>query len=149
MPPDEMPMSPDNAPASQLQQQPNVFTSGVGQDEVGKVIDVEAALSRMGRDRNLLEDLAEFFLEDAPVLLVQLRDAVRGGRAEDVGQTAHSLKGLVANFDATRAHELAAEMEQHGWSKRIDSAQRLLDDLDRETNRVMLAVRAEILANRQ
>lgn len=123
------------------------FSSSTGQGELGKVIDVEAALARMGRDRGLLRDVAQFFIEDAPGLLAQVRSAASARSGPDIGQAAHSLKGLVSNFDAIHAQRLAAEIEQLGFAGRVDEAGALLDRLEQEVVRAMEAVRAEILSH--
>jgi two-component system, sensor histidine kinase and response regulator len=111
------------------------------------VINVEAALSRMGRDRSLLEDVARFFLEDAPGLLEHIKTGIRAGDAEGVAHSAHSLKGLASNFDAVYAHSLAAEIELHGRSSRLDAAALLVDDLEREVARVEAALHSEVLGS--
>lgn len=74
--------------------------------------DMEGALNRLGGDQELLSELVGFFLEDAPVLLDQIRDGFQNGSARLVERGAHSLKGLAANFGADSARDAAFRVEQ-------------------------------------
>lgn len=70
---------------------------------IDSVLNVPAALDRLGGDRQLFDDLATFFQEDSPGLLAELRDAIGNVDCLNSLRAAHSLKGLAANFGAERA----------------------------------------------
>lgn len=95
-----------------------------------KAADLEVALSRLRNDKSLLIDLIGLFVEDAPKLRAELRESYRDADWPTLQRTAHSLKGLAANFDAeplvlvSRRLEEAAEA---GDASRIPS---LLDSID-------------------
>jgi len=86
------------------------------------VFNSSAALSRLGGDVRLFKDLIGFLLEDAPALLSKLREAVDRGNAAQVARAAHSLKGLVVNFDAHAAAGAAQELESKGLAGELGGA---------------------------
>ena len=100
-------------------------------------VDFSAALRWVDDDRELLTELIEIFLEDCPKRLQELDQAVKEGNASGVRQAAHSLKGMVAGFDASSAHGLAAEMEGLGKAGDLSKALGLLSSLQLEFARVM------------
>ncbi len=100
-------------------------------------VDFSAALRWVDDDRELLAELIEIFLEDCPQRLQELDQAVKEGNASGVRQSAHSLKGMVAGFDAGPAHGLAAEMEGLGKAGDLPKALGILSTLQLEFSRVM------------
>lgn len=72
-----------------------------------RVYDLNAALERLGGSRELLRDMIGFYLEDYRVLLVRIGDAAESGDPITLARSAHSLKGLAANFDAVQVIEAA------------------------------------------
>ncbi len=69
------------------------------------------ALKRLGGDTDLFRDLAAYFIEDAPELLRAIHAGVAAGSGQDVRRAAHSLRGLMANFDADQAMAFAISIE--------------------------------------
>src|SRR5689334_19234681 len=60
--------------------------------------DLQASLTRLGGSHDLFQSLVQFFLEDCPGLLQQLRAALDRDDAMQVERAGHSIKGLAANF---------------------------------------------------
>jgi HPt (histidine-containing phosphotransfer) domain-containing protein len=61
------------------------------------------------------EMIAEFvplFLNDASLVLAELRQAVKQGNAKGIEQAAHTLKGNSASFGATTLSNLCREQEE-------------------------------------
>jgi two-component system, sensor histidine kinase and response regulator len=100
-------------------------------------VDFSAALRWVDDDRELLTELIEIFLEDCPKRLQELDQSVKEGNASGVRQAAHSLKGMVAGFNAGSAHGLAAEMEGLGKAGDLSKALGHLSTLQLEFARVM------------
>ncbi|MCC7422372.1 MAG: Hpt domain-containing protein [Planctomycetaceae bacterium] len=114
-------------------------------DDTTDVINVSAALARMGGDAGLLADVAGFFLEDAPELMSQMRVAVRDQRGAELAHAAHTLKGLASNFDAVFVQKLAAELESRGFAGRFEGTDSMLEELEREAGRVEQALKEHVL----
>lgn len=106
------------------------------------VIDLTAPLRRVGGDRQLLCDLAVFFIEDAPQLLGEIENGIAAGDTELVTRSAHSLKSLASNFDAQRCMQIARDMEERGGTS-LPSCQARLPDLRRAVVEVTAALRQE------
>jgi HPt (histidine-containing phosphotransfer) domain-containing protein len=77
-----------------------------------KLFDADAALQRLEGDADLLRMLGKIFQEDSIELFGKLSSALAAGDLALVERTAHSLKGLAANFEATAATEVAFSIEE-------------------------------------
>src|SRR5262245_21513723 len=75
------------------------------------VLDLDAALKRLGGDRNILVELAKVFSEDSPGLLDAIHQGIQQARYSDAGRAVHSLRGLAANFSAARLMFRLRELE--------------------------------------
>lgn len=77
-------------------------------------IDLPGALERLDDDRELLQELAQLFLQDLPLRLVDIRNAVASHNAKALQQSAHTLKGSAGNLAAVAVFEVARHLEQMG-----------------------------------
>jgi CheY-like chemotaxis protein/HPt (histidine-containing phosphotransfer) domain-containing protein len=98
--------------------------------------DLDAALGRLGNDWSFFANLIEFFLEDYPSLLTQVRTGLQSQDAAAVARAAHSLKGLVANFDAHATVRVASRIEKAGFDKDLPTALASLESLEHELDRL-------------
>jgi CheY-like chemotaxis protein/HPt (histidine-containing phosphotransfer) domain-containing protein len=105
-------------------------------------LDFHAALRRMDGDRELFTQLAQFFVEDGPALVSQIRQALAAGDWPALELAAHSLKGLARNFEARQAAKLAGQFEQHGHDHTSDNAEAQLALLDEQVQRLLEALKA-------
>lgn len=94
------------------------------------VLDRAIALSRVGGDSELLQEMAQIFLEECPSQMSAVRVAVAARDAKAVERAAHSLKGSVGNFGATMAHHAALELEMLGRHGRLEEVESALDQLE-------------------
>lgn len=85
--------------------------------------EVERLMRHFAHDRELLASAAQTFLDDSVRLLAQLREAVLQRNGAAIERVSHTLKGALGNFSASRAIDLAAELEQMGRSGRLSQAQ--------------------------
>ena len=83
-------------------------------------LDLNVALERVGGDEELLKEIADLFVEDAPQLLEAIRVAIEKKDGSALHRAAHSLKGSVANFGAEKAVEMAFQLEKMGKSNHLD-----------------------------
>ena len=89
-------------------------------------LDESLALSRVGGDIELLKEVVELFLDDYPSAFEKIKDAVASRDAPALEHHAHSLKGSVSTFGATRAFEAAFALEKQGRSGDMTDAQNSL-----------------------
>jgi HPt (histidine-containing phosphotransfer) domain-containing protein len=69
-------------------------------------------MERVFRDKEFLGELIDLFAEDGPVLLDQLREAISRQDGPLATKAAHTFKGTVGNFCATKAHQMAYDVER-------------------------------------
>ena len=79
---------------------------------MNQVFDKAAALERMAFDAQLFREMIDLLREDGPRRLRTLNAGLEAGDWSRVHYAAHSLKGLAANFNATRTIAAAAEVEK-------------------------------------
>jgi HPt (histidine-containing phosphotransfer) domain-containing protein len=106
------------------------------------ILNLAAALDRVGGDSELLEEVAKLFLDTAPELLSQVREAVADRNAPSLERAAHTLKGSVGNFGAEAASEAAHRLEKMGRAGDLTGAEEALAALEREMDRLQPALAA-------
>ncbi|HUP81336.1 MAG TPA: YfdX family protein [Pirellula sp.] len=72
---------------------------------------IEAALRRMGGERDLLQEHLGYVLSDMPQLIATMKTSVDTGDAKQLTIAAHRLKSLVSSYDHAVAHELTQSLE--------------------------------------
>jgi two-component system sensor histidine kinase/response regulator len=107
---------------------------------MSSVYDHDGTLRRMGNDLSLFQDMVGIFQDDAPRRLSELAGARRRGDWESTERAAHSLKGLIANFGAGRAHEAAAAAEQLAKRREAEEFSQALAELESAVQELMTAL---------
>jgi len=79
-----------------------------------EIIDTASVLARVDGDMELLQEMVELFLKGLPGLLSNVQDSVKRRDAKALESAAHTLKGLVGNFGARSAFEVALQLENLG-----------------------------------
>jgi two-component system, sensor histidine kinase and response regulator len=106
--------------------------------------DLAKALERFEGDRELLRELASLVVREYPSLLTAMRAAAARYDAFSFERSAHSMKGMVANFQAEAATSAALALENMGRSgdlSRADAGMQLLEQELAALHRVFLAER--------
>jgi two-component system, sensor histidine kinase and response regulator len=93
---------------------------------------------------DIVAELAQMYLEDVPLRLTELRDAVEIGGAPSVERIAHSLKGSSGSMGAVRMEAICAELEKLGRSKELTTAPALISQLEEEFGRVRTVFEDEL-----
>ena len=102
----------------------------------GEILNLAAALDRMGGDTGLLEEVARLFLEGTPRLLDQIRVAVSSRNLPELEQAAHTLKGSAQDFGAAAAVEAASRLEQLGRAGDLTGVAEALATLETAVRRL-------------
>ena len=87
-------------------------------------------------DRSFLEAIIEIFLSDYPRLTADLRKAATEQNSALLMRSAHSLNGMLKNFQAVSAAEIAFELEKKGKSKDFDGVPELIQNLENRISAV-------------
>src|SRR5262249_35426474 len=108
-----------------------------------KGCDLSGTLSRMGGGHPLVQQIVQFFQEDAPQYLSRLHSAVEGADPDRVLHAAHSLHGLVVTFGAEAASLAALRLEDIGRSGDLTSVDEAVAALEDEISRLQTALTHE------
>ena len=94
---------------------------------------------------DILKELIELFLEDAPNQVEALKEATEMGDAQSVERTAHTLKGSCGNLGAVRMAAICAELEVIRRSGDLAPILTQISRLEEEYGRVRAALEKEVL----
>ena len=138
---------------SQPEQEPPAHTrdedSGTAEDT--PALDLSVLESRRGPQRDgepdKLARIVGLFIEDVPLRLDELRQALERGEAQKVEETAHMLKGGSGYMGAVQMAQICAGIQALGASGELSRAPQLLDDLEAEFKRIRPALEAAVTAN--
>ena len=92
-------------------------------------LNTDGLIKSFENDQELFQELVEIFLNDSPQMLNTLRDSLQSTDAKTFKRTAHSLKGMLRNFQAESAAETAFELEQIGEQGKLEEADQIVDSL--------------------
>jgi len=87
------------------------------------------ALSRVGGDEELFQEIASIYLEEYPALVAEIERAVRSGDASGLTNSAHTLKGSAGAVGGEVAAHYALQLETMGRQSRLDGAAEALEAL--------------------
>jgi two-component system, sensor histidine kinase and response regulator len=104
-------------------------------------INYQKLLAQFQGSESLASSVAKAFLDHYPLELDRLQAALQRGDATGLKESAHSLKGALANLFAEEAMSKASELERLGASGSIDEARGLFESLKSELDKL----RAELL----
>jgi two-component system sensor histidine kinase/response regulator len=90
------------------------------------LLNVNAALQRLGGDVELFDQIVLIYLEDAPALLHTARQSLANGNAIELRRAAHSLKGMMSTLGAPAGDNAALRLEQCAASSDLASASELI-----------------------
>jgi signal transduction histidine kinase/CheY-like chemotaxis protein len=103
--------------------------------------DEDALRHRLSGDDSLMTDVIRLCLEDLPLRLAEIREAVTAGNAEALRAASHALKGVAGNISAGRLFEAARVLEGIGAESRMDAAEAAWRQLAVEATQVIDVLR--------
>ena len=106
------------------------------------ILNLAVALERVGGDNELLEEVAQLFLDSVPELLTEIREAVVSRNAKALERAAHTLKGSVSNFAAEAAFQAALRLEKMGRTGELAGVDQAFATLEAEMERLQPAIAA-------
>jgi CheY-like chemotaxis protein len=122
-----------------------------GASEDAPALDLSVLESRRGPQRDgepdKLARIVGLFIDDVPLRLDELRQAVERGEAHKVEETAHMLKGGSGYMGGVQMAKICAEIQELGASGELSRVPELLDDLEAEFERVRPVLEAAVTAN--
>jgi HPt (histidine-containing phosphotransfer) domain-containing protein len=113
------------------------------------IFDRAGLLGRLAGDEEVVQDVERLFLEDAPIRLQAIENAVKGRDAAAIRFEAHGLKGAAGSLMAPRLFEAAKALETLGEESRLDGVEAAMQTLSVEAARVLDALRRSIAQERK
>ncbi|PPK71484.1 PAS domain S-box-containing protein [Methylobacter tundripaludum] len=96
-----------------------------------------SALERLDGDIDLLIEMIDLFLEEAPVSVAELSTALDKADLPALADAAHAIKGMAGHFCADQTISLAANLEHAARSGADTDFQAMIDDLTLATVRLI------------
>jgi CheY-like chemotaxis protein len=92
-------------------------------------LDKETLLQAFDQDWDFLREVVDVFFNDYPRLMGNLRRAFIERDAPTLMRSAHSLKGMLKNFQADTGAEVAFEIEKKGKQEEFDGVEAAVENL--------------------
>jgi CheY-like chemotaxis protein len=102
-----------------------------------KSVEISALLAGFAGRRDLVKEVIDVFLTDAPVMLTRLKAAARASNAAELVGAAHALKGSVGLFSQGEAYAEARALELRARGGDLTSADRASQDIERSVSELM------------
>jgi len=99
-------------------------------------VELDAALERLGGDRELYNELVEVFRKECPAVVEEMRRAIASGDATNLTRGAHTLRGAASNLGAAQLSKTAAELEMRAGSEGVEAASEQFSALEEEMRRL-------------
>jgi two-component system sensor histidine kinase/response regulator len=108
----------------------------------------QTALDRFNGEEQLLEEVVELFVSDAPNRLADVRTSLEQGDPKRLQNAAHSLKGSAGYVGAERVAAQAMKLEELGRRGDLSAALEAFGQLEREIEELKRAV-ADVMPEHQ
>jgi len=104
------------------------------------VFDQKFLLDRLEGDEELFKEIVRTFLDDAPLQVEKLKQALREENLSQIEKQAHSLKGAAMNIGGNALQAIAFEVELSGKKGDLKRNQELIPRLEKEFTRLQKAL---------
>ena len=128
--------TPAARPAEPARPEQRRGTPSPDQKQAGSV-DRSALLAGFGGRGDLVKQVIDVFLTDAPVMLARLNEAARAANAADLAAAAHAIKGSAGLFAKGEAYDDARALELRARGGDVSAADRACQDIERSVSRLM------------
>jgi PAS domain S-box-containing protein len=105
-------------------------------EKKGCALNKDVLIKSFKDDHNLFKELVEIFVNDYPQMLTSLRESLKTTDAKTFSRTAHSLKGMLRNFEAEVAADTAFDLEKKGKQGELDGTDQIIDNLAAQLDEV-------------
>jgi two-component system sensor histidine kinase/response regulator len=119
---------------TQVQVEPEVIAST---DDETPPVDIHKAMPLFSNDKEFFLEMFSEFVLRIPSLHQELVDSLGSGDREKLLRVSHNLKGLAANFQATKVSELAREVEEISSIASVHEIDKILAQIKLENDRVV------------
>jgi len=100
-----------------------------------------ALLANFGGRPELVKEVVDVFLEDAPAMITRLGDAARGQDATALATAAHAIKGSAGLFSQGQAYQSARHLEQLARTGDVATTAAAIAEVERSVLELMAELR--------
>jgi signal transduction histidine kinase/CheY-like chemotaxis protein/HPt (histidine-containing phosphotransfer) domain-containing protein len=108
--------------------------------ETPLIFDRDEVLERLGGDEELLQEIAGVFLNDVPVQITSIEQAIAKGDSHQVEHQAHTLKGASGSFGAHTLQAAALAIEKAAANEETAQLPEILQTIKHEFEKVRQVV---------
>ncbi|MCD4695144.1 MAG: Hpt domain-containing protein [Bacteroidales bacterium] len=98
-------------------------------------IDMEDFLERLP-SKDLIKKLLDSFIESYQEFIDEIRISITNGNAKEIRESAHKLKGVLANLSIKKGCQLVLDLEKNADSINKDDALEMVSEIENEIIRV-------------
>lgn len=116
-------------------------------DDGFECLNATRLIAALGGDSELLLEIIELFLRDAPAMLQAVRTEAERMDSESLAKAAHVLKGSAANFGVSPLYELARELEHCARRNELGDVPEIMVQLEHAAQgfeRALTRMRSEV-----
>ncbi|HED35203.1 MAG TPA: response regulator [Gammaproteobacteria bacterium] len=95
------------------------------------------ALKRILGNEVILKTLLEVYISESSDSMVQLKEAVKNKKLEEVRLIAHTMKGVAANLSAMRVQFQAGVIEHAAYESRFEEVESLMPELENHVSQLL------------
>jgi PAS domain S-box-containing protein len=100
-------------------------------------ININSVFEKTGRDTDFLKSLTESFRKSSQNSISEIRSALKARDAQKLRFLSHSLKGTLYVLEATRAFQLAENLESLCGENDFSNMENIIDELEKETENII------------
>ena len=104
------------------------------------VLNYDAVMDQFDHDLELFDEVTCLFSNDVQQYMNQIRDAIANKQGQILAITAHKLKGIASNFQATMVVSFALQLEVIGREKDFNTAAAIYPKFETEVERLRKAL---------
>ena len=116
-----------------------------GDGQKSGTLELDGLVKSFENDHDLFEELVDIFINDYPQMLNTLRDTLKSSDVNTLTRTAHSLKGMLRNFQAEAAADTAYTLEKMGREGTLVDADQIVDNLAEQLDQVARKLKQLVL----
>lgn len=98
----------------------------------GSEVDLNAFYKAFAKIEHIMGTVIKQFLQDYPVIMKQIDQAIKTKDYKALHISAHSLKGMLGEVYAPTCHKLAYEIEQMGKTEKLENAPQAYEQLSQK-----------------
>jgi CheY-like chemotaxis protein len=99
-------------------------------------LDKATLLDAFEQDWDFLTEIVQIFLSDTPPMLDTIKEALQKKDADTLRRTAHSLKGMLRNFQAEAVAQTAFQLEEIGRQRAFDNSDKAYEELEIQLDKI-------------